>query len=323
MKYKTMRLAAAVLFLAAAISAVSLFSNALAASEPSSYAPIAEHIELKTYLGVAISGEFQAVSSDNGDLVFAVVTQPKKGDLVVNGSSFTYTPYDGKKGSDSFTYTATDVSGNTSEPATVSIEIEKRSSKISYTDMDGHTSNYAALRLADAGVFTGEQIGGNYYFRPEQIVTRGEFLTMCLNASGTDILPNITRTGFSDDSDIPMWEKPYVSTALLAGIIRGYPTSGGSLVFSSSSPVTYAEAAVVLDSILEIADIPISGFVDEQAVPTWAYQATANLSSCDIMSGSTTGSSQLTRADAADLLCGALDLLESREEKHSLWDWVW
>ena len=65
------------------------------------------------------------------------------------------------------------------------------------------------------GVFTGEYVGTDYVFNPENTVTRGEFLSMCMSAAGCDLLKGVSTTGFADDDAINAWLKPYVATALM------------------------------------------------------------------------------------------------------------
>ena len=60
-------------------------------------------------------------------------------------------------GSDSFTYTATDSAGRVSQPATVSVTIEKAKSGVTYADTADSTAAVAAQDLAEAGIFTGAQ----------------------------------------------------------------------------------------------------------------------------------------------------------------------
>ena len=66
-------------------------------------------------------------------------------------SEFVYTPYENKTGKDSFTYVAVDAVGNSSDPATVKIKIEKPNTKVTYADMDGDPAHKAAIRLAEEG----------------------------------------------------------------------------------------------------------------------------------------------------------------------------
>jgi len=288
------------------------------------HSPVAENIDITTYKGVASKGVFRAVDPE-GDLVtFSIESEPKKGTVEIAGNSFTYTPADGKRGRDSFTYVATDASGNVSSEAKVQILICKQKTEVSYSDMEGNSAHYAALRLAENDVFVGEKLGSSYFFSPDKLVTRGEFLAMCLRACGMDAIKDMTRTGFADDADMPLWVKPYVSAALLSGVIKGYQTESGLLVFSASSPVSYAEAAVILNNLLEITDV--SGdiaSVSADMVPSWAYQATANLASCDIVPSNALviAGGSLTRADIAEMLSAGMNLIEERGG-NSLLSWA-
>lgn len=304
------------------IDSVSLTGES--AQQQRNYAPIAENLSLTTYRGVSINGNFQAVDPEGDPLSFRLVSSPKKGTVQVSEGSFVYTPKNGKKGKDSFTYVAVDTSGNVSGEATVDIVIEKQSTKVTYSDMQGNGSNYAALRLAEEGIFTGEKIGKNYYFHPDLPLTRGEFLSMCMTMADIPLLEDITKTGFADDAEMPLWVKPYVSTALMNGIIRGYTTQTGSVIFDASAPITKAEAGVLLDNILGISDVENSGIFENGEVPAWAYQAASNLYACDILPNAAMMNSQnLTRAEAADLLLETLNLLSARESDESLLSWAW
>ena len=293
-------------------------------SAGANYAPIAENLCFTTFKDVAVHGEFAAVNPEGDMISFRIAAQPRKGSVEVNGSGFVYTPEAGKKGRDSFTYTAVDSNGNTSEEATVEIRIEKANVKLSYSDMDGHDAHYAALRLAEAGIYVGEQLGSAYYFKPEETLSRGEFLTLCLNTIGLEPLEGISRTGFSDDAEIPNWEKAYVSTALMAGVVQGYSTSAGEIIFSSDK-ISGAEAMVMLNNALKIADVSVlNSLTYEEAAPAWAAQAAANLSACSIIGRSASYSGELTRGEAAKMLCASLDLLEERSSgSSSLLSWAW
>jgi hypothetical protein len=114
------------------------------------------------------------------------------------------------------------------------------------------------------------------------------------------MLTGITRTGFSDDDSIPMWTKPYVSTALMTGIITGFKNDDGMLVFASQEPITYNEAAVVLNNMLKITDVVTVTATEQTTCPVWSYQAEQNLAACHVMpSMGTECGSLVTRADAA------------------------
>ena len=101
--------------------------------------------------------------------------------------------------------------------------------------------------------------------------------------------------------------------------------SADGVVFEPERVITRAEAAVLLDRMLQVTDAAVTTlYTDYDAAPAWACQAAVNLETAGVLQTNADGalalSEPLTRADAADLLCGALDVLESREDQGwSLW----
>lgn len=285
-------------------------------------APIAENLELTTYKNVAITERFAATDPEGDLLTFRLVDKPARGSVAISeeegSAEFVYTPYENKTGKDSFTYVAVDAVGNTSAPATVKIRIEKANTKVTYADMEGLPAYKSAIRLAEEGVFVGECMNGEYFFRPDEPVSRNEFVAMAMKVAGQEALTTISRTGFSDDQAIPTWAKGYVSSALKAGVVQGTIGVDGQIVFQGSSPVTRAEASVLLNRVLRVTDVSSPTlYADSEAAPAWAYQAAVNLETAGVLRTDSNGalslSDSLTRADAADLLTGAMDLLAARE----------
>ena len=175
--------------------------------------PIAENFSLTTYRDVAVSGTFSAVDPEGDPLTFRVTKNPARGAITFaeEGSArFTYTPYENKTGKDSFTYVAEDGEGNVSQPAVVSIKIQKPDTKVTYSDMAGNPAHKAAIALAERDIFVGEQMGETWFFRPEAPVTREEFLAMAMDVVELETLPEATMTGFADDDSISVWAKPAV-----------------------------------------------------------------------------------------------------------------
>lgn len=286
-----------------------LMSVSLAAGS----APVAENLNLTTYRGVSVGGRLSATDPDGGELRYSVTTQPVKGKIELEDDGrFVYTPGEGKRGKDYFGYQAIDPDGNRSQEATVVIRIEKQKSKVTYSDLDGNGSAYAAVRLAEEDVFCGESLAGDYVFDPERPVTRAEFLAMCMKVSDTPLLSGIRSTGFSDDSDIAVWAKPYVSTALKNGVISGYAGDRGA-AFAPGKEISVLEAAVILNRSVELTDAVSAWFAWDESVPAWAMQSAANLASCGLLpSGCSFSDETLTRAQAAEMLCGAMDIMAKR-----------
>lgn len=280
--------------------------------------PVARNMELTTYKNVAITGYFDAVDGEGDSLTFQLTSTPARGavTLAEDGSSqFVYTPYENKTGRDSFTYVAVDPAGNTSPEAKVSLRIDKPDTKVTYSDLSGHPVQKAAVRLAEEGVYVGRYVNGRYFFDPDQPVTRAQFLTMAMSVAGLEDLEGVTLTGFSDDDAIPTWAKGAVSAALKAGVVQGSRDANGAPVFRAGSSISRAEAAVMLDNLLDITDVPVAVF--SAGSGHWAAQSAANLSASGIIraedAGSVSLSGILTMADAAEMLDGALDMMEARD----------
>lgn len=310
-------------------SAFSLFgdSSSPVPTETAQGAPIAMDISLKTYRNIDVSGLLQGLDPEGDAITFAIESEPKRGSLIYDedNAKFVYMPKKNKSGTEEFTYVAVDANGNTSAPATVTITIEKQSGDVAYADMVGNSAYYAALRLTEEGIFTGCQIGNKYCFMPEKSVTRGEFIAMTMTLVGATAENGTSITGFADDEVIGDWLRPYVNAALQAGIIRGVGSDGGALYLEPDREISRGEAAVVLSSALSISDMLDSSAFTED-VPSWARQAAANVSSCGIMSADqlhSGGYSQsVSRAEAAEMLLAALELMESRTASGGLFSWA-
>lgn len=277
--------------------------------------PVAENLNLTTYKNVEVQGTFAAVDPEGDLLTFQLVSQPARGTVTQaekGSAQFVYTPYENKKGKDAFTYVAVDAAGNTSAPATVTVKIEKQKTAVTYSDMTGVEGHREAVRLAEEGLMIGEQVSGQYFFHPEQTISRAQFTALAMSAAGMEALEGVTVTGFSDDEAMAVWAKPYVSAALRAGMIQGSYTADGRAVFRGGDPITTAEAAVILNKALGVTDVVNTMGSDS---PAWCAQAVANLDSCGAIPASASLSEPLNRAQCAVMLDRALSVMEARESK--------
>ena len=278
--------------------------------------PVARNMELTTYKNVPITGYFDAVDGEGDALTFQLTSTPARGAVTLGeDGQFVYSPYENKTGSDAFTYVALDPAGNTSPEAKVSLRIDKPDTKVTYADLAGHPVQKSAIRLAEEGVYVGRYVNGRYFFDPDQPVSRAQFLTMAMSVAGLEDLEGISLTGFSDDEAIPTWAKGSVSAALKAGVIQGSRDENGAPVFGAEKTISRAEAAVMLDNLLDITDVPVAVF-SSNSDGYWAAQAAANLSASGIIRAETAGAVQmadtLTMADAAEMLDGAMDVVNAR-----------
>ena len=172
----------------AASAAVEVETVNVSALRAENSPPVAQNLSLDTYRGVSVGGTFQAVDPEGDLLSFRITAQPGKGTVTVDGSHFVYTPAPGKRGRDRFTYQAVDAAGSASPDAEVSIRIGKQSTDVFYPELNGSGLQYAAQRLAEEGIFTGERIGLCYGFSQDRTLSRGDFLTMCAALTGMDTI---------------------------------------------------------------------------------------------------------------------------------------
>lgn len=271
--------------------------------------PVADNLELTTFRNVSVGGRLTAVDPDGDTLTFEITTEPAKGSVeLTEDGRFVYSPDTNRRGRDYFGYKAVDSEGNLSQEATVIIKITKQKSAISYSDMAGNADAYSATVLAEEDIFIGERLGKAWFFDPDRQVGRGEFLAMCMELCDSQLLSGVAATGFIDDGLIPTWQKPYIATALMDGMITGYAVSGGA-VFEPESAITCSEASVILDSVMGLSDVSALSWDD--AAPTWAVQATANLSACGVLPDGCVYDATLTRADAANILAAAIAVLNA------------
>ena len=265
-------------------------------------APIAENLEFKTYQNVAIEGSVSAVDPEGDSVTFYISDAPKKGEIEFSETGdFIYTPKDDAKGKDKFTYYAMDAGNGKSNVATVTVVIEKQKTAVWYSDLEGTRYHYAALTLAEKGIYVGESLAGKYFFSPDEPITRGRFLAMCMNLCGTETIGGVIKTGYTDNASIPMWTKPYAAAALMTGVL-----DSSQKELKSEDTITYGEAMVILDNAMNITDV----YCDS---PEDAAQAFANLSACRIVANDEIDAeAELTMGKCAEMLAAARDVLDRR-----------
>ena len=270
-------------------------------------APVAEDFAAETYKNLPLTGRLKVSDPEGQMLTYTITRQSKRGDVTIaEDGTFTYTPKKNKVGVDSFVFTATDPAGNVSREATVTITILKPTDAKQYTDTVGHDCRFAAEWMKNTGIFVGEQLGDKSCFSPEKAVTRGEFVTMLVKALDIPAEETVTYTGYTDE--IPLWLQPYLAAAVRSGLTAGLPHQE---VFGANEEITGAEAAVMLQSALDLtASLPDSSaeaLAQEElaAVPAWAAVALTAMEAHDM---ALDANAALTRGDAAQLLYQAVSL---------------
>lgn len=284
--------------------------------------PVAVDLEYEIYADLTLCGALKAMDPDGDPCTFEIVTQGKRGTAEITDMGFCY-HCNGKSGRDSFTYVAIDPYGNRSEEATVRISVIKRSGKacFAYTDMAGESAHYAALKLREAGVFSGETLGSESFFCPDKPVTRAEFLTLAASVADLPLPTAAVSTGLADHETIPVWAQSYVAAAITSGAVEGIQDGLGNRTFCADRAITRGEAAAILTRLLSLPrDGRQAAFADSDDIPAWAAQAVSSANAAGILSvfsdGTVRCGAAVTRSDAAVMLYQTMCYQRSGRESY-------
>lgn len=274
-----------------------------------------QSINVSTQKNVSLFGRLGAVDPEGDALTFFIVSPTKKGTITFTDTSygdFKYTPAVNFTGKDKFSYVVRDAYGNYSEIATVNIEVSKRESKIVYTDMEDNSAYNAALVLANKNILLGEILGDGMYFFPDRTVSRGDFTVMVMKAAGITPDYSLKATSFDDNEKIPEPIVSYIATAQKMRIVNG-KFDGNGLYFEADAPITRAEAAVIINNIINAA-IPTYKpiFSDSEDIPSWAESSVCALYTIGVIDRTDDGiigaGEYVTRAQTAEMLYAIMNL---------------
>lgn len=127
-----------------------------------------------------------------------------------------------------------------------------------YSDVliDDWAAPYVSAAVRDGILEPGES---GSRLNPAGPATMGEVARMLVRAMGLDqaaqALGKGAPTSFADDAAIPAALKPYVQVAANNGLIKGRPDN----TFGAAEPVTRAQAAVIIQRLLDLQTAPASG----------------------------------------------------------------
>ncbi|MBQ6798602.1 MAG: cadherin-like domain-containing protein [Oscillospiraceae bacterium] len=199
---------------------------------------------VETYKNVAVTEPFRCSDADGDAIAFRIVRQPRRGSVTVHADgTFTYTPNPEKVGNDHFTFIAADSRGAESPETRMDIRINKVSSGV-FADMTGDPNEREALFLRTNGLLSGEYVAMTLCFRPEQPVSREEFLMMTMKLTGLE-------PESADDTD---WFSPWQTAALRAG-----------LPGLSTASLTKQTAAAWVSALTETEDSSVAVWSNEES----------------------------------------------------------
>ena len=263
---------------------------------------------LETYKNLENTGKFNVVDEEGSSLTYTITRQPRRGSVTIQeDGTFLFTPKKNKVGKDYFTFTATDAAGNVSNEATITIQILKATDDKRYTDITQESGQFEALWMKNTGLFAGTQVADNCCFQPEASVTRGEFLAMVMKLLDLPVEDSLSASGFADEEEAPLWQKPYLVSAMRMGLVSDKDAAcENAPVFRPNEPITGAEAAVMLQNILMLGVSNTNSASDE--IPVWAQEASCALTEAGVELNAS--QEVLTRMDAAKALYQVSKLTE-------------
>lgn len=202
------------------------------------------------------------------------------------------------------TPTATPKPTPTAAPTTPSVP------KLEVKDIGGHWAKQDIEEAIKLGIAQGF---GDGSFRPNQPVTREQFIVMIMNA----IRPNeeaSSMPAFTDDDEIAPWAAKAVALADELGLMSGY--EDGS--FRPKNELTRAQLAVLIARTLgSDPAIPMTAdadYADNANIPSWAKPAARLLRELGIMNGRTGNRfaplDTVTRAEAITVILRLVQYLK-------------
>jgi len=163
---------------------------------------------------------------------------------------------------------------------------------VAASDISGHWAQVTIQSWMDKGLIKGYPDGT---FKPDQNLTRAEFMTLANRAFGYSAVVPITYTDVKAGS----WYAPEVAKAKGAGYISGYPDG----TMKPENPITREEVATIIARLQHLtSDANAAGkYSDASSISSWSKGGVSAVTSAKIMQGYPDGSFKpqglMTRAE--------------------------
>lgn len=165
------------------------------------------------------------------------------------------------------------------------------------SDIAGHWAESVITQWQSKGLIQGYEDGS---FKPNNTITRAEFVTLMNNAKGFGSEGSINFSDVKNGS----WFYSAVARAVAAGYVKGY--SDGS--FKPGNTITRAEAAVMIANAARLSanEAGAYRFTDVGSIPAWARGSVGAVVAAGYMTGYPDGSfyanASISRAEAVSSL---------------------
>lgn len=170
---------------------------------------------------------------------------------------------------------------------------------------NGYWGKDAIINLYNKGIVAGQ---GNGYFRPDNTITRAEFVQMVVKAFGF-----VTQGSGADFADVTNeWFADSVQAAYTNGVVNGTSAT----TFSPLSNITRQDMMTILYNAAKAKGVKLTNgsasFTDADSISAYAQDAVAAMVGSNVVSGYTDGSvkplNNASRAEAAAMLSRLLEV---------------
>ncbi|MDD4592594.1 MAG: S-layer homology domain-containing protein [Parabacteroides sp.] len=172
-------------------------------------------------------------------------------------------------------------------------------------DIKGHWAETSITKLVNKGVICGNPDGT---FRPDNSVTRAEFVTILIKTMIKEGLLPIDNTSNLTDADVH-WAKNYLTTAVVNNIVKA---DAKGCVFPDRQ-ITREEMACMLVRALNLKIEAVkSNYTDQSGISDWAVESVAALADSGVITGFADGSfrpkDNATKAQATVMIINAFNI---------------
>ncbi|PWV99486.1 heme-binding NEAT domain protein [Paenibacillus cellulosilyticus] len=183
---------------------------------------------------------------------------------------------------------------------------EETTNAVQFSDINNHWAKSSIETAVKLGIVNGFSDGS---FRPNNIVTRGEFAAMISRALKLE--DEGTNPAFQDS--IPDWAKSPIARTVVAGLMQGFSDN----TFRPSEQLSRAQLAVIIARAanLELSDSSTTSFSDWADVPAWAKKEVAAAADAGLILGKGNNfapNDTATRAEALTLIIRLLEYLGTK-----------
>ncbi len=273
-----------------------------------------ESVSAWTNSNISCFGVLNGYDPDGDKLRYEMVSYPQKGLVTITNieaGDYIYTPFEDATGTDVFSYKVRDEYGNYSETCVVKMKIEKLRTSLVFNDLESDRCLNAAIVLYENEIMTfTPNANGSFDFRPNEEITREEFIVLVMKAMGAKEVPTMQSTRFADDKEISPEYKGYLESAFSLGIVKGTNESDGVHINPKES-ITVAEAAKIINKIIGAKlQTSMTVFADADQIPEDAVNDVTSLTELGILvktNGKISPNSPLTREQTARILMSLLE----------------